>query len=125
MYCLYDARKEVLIVKFRAGYGHEYASHQFSTMFTEKLIGLGLQWELTSFGSTKFRDQRRYKKPDDSFKPRSTRPNDDDWPSLVLEVGLSQSLAQLQLDAQFWLTRSQLQTNIVILIHIDMGSKAA
>ncbi|KAJ5350893.1 hypothetical protein N7541_008620, partial [Penicillium brevicompactum] len=47
------------------------------------------------------------------------------WPSLVLEVGLSESLSQLRTDAHWWYANSHHQTQLVILISADPNSHDA
>lgn len=59
------------------------------------------------------------KEADDSFKPRS-RNLKTDWPSIVFEVGVSEGLSQLWLDARFWLEFFGEQTRIVILASVNM-----
>jgi hypothetical protein len=44
---------------------------------------------------------------------------EDEWPSFVIEVGVSESLAMLRRDAAFWITNSDGKTRIVILLSID------
>src|SRR5438045_8118829 len=39
------------------------------------------------------------------YKPTILK-NKDDWPTLVLEAGLSESLPRLRIDAGWWLTNS-------------------
>ena len=122
MCCLYDAAEEVLIVKLMVGVGHEGASVALLIAFSDKFRDFGLRREIQCSGSSRFGDPRRYKEPDQSFKPRRTRPApdaSDAWPSLTFEIGFSESLRQLRNDAWFWLTQSRLQTRIVLVVHID------
>jgi hypothetical protein len=43
----------------------------------------------------------------------------DEWPSFVIEVGVSESLAMLRSDAAFWITKSDGRTRIVIVLSIN------
>lgn len=65
----------------------------------------------------------RQKEADTSFKP-STRVGRDAWPSFVIEVGVSETLSQLQCDARFWLTWSAGMTKVVFLMKIDDNDKS-
>jgi hypothetical protein len=44
------------------------------------------------------------KEGDSCYCPLGTRPNADDWPTLVIEAGVSESLTKLREDAKWWLT---------------------
>ncbi len=44
---------------------------------------------------------------------------EEDWPSFVIEVGVSESLAMLRSDAAFWITSSDGRTRIVIVLSIN------
>ncbi|CAN5973238.1 unnamed protein product [Sphagnum jensenii] len=44
---------------------------------------------------------------------------EDEWPSFVIEVGDSESLAMLRGDAAFWITNSDQRTRIVIVLSIN------
>ncbi|KAJ5120899.1 uncharacterized protein N7515_010287 [Penicillium bovifimosum] len=50
---------------------------------------------------------------------RNNPSDDDDWPSLVIETGLSESEAQLRNDAHWWFSNSGYQVKLVLLIHIQ------
>ena len=123
MVCLYDAEEEILVAKLMVGLGHEAASLRLLTTLMYKLNALGLDDEIAMLGSSRFGDNRRSKEADQAFKPMGTRATDDAWPTLVFEVGLSESMGQLRNDARFWLTHSNLQTNIVLCIHINRAGR--
>lgn len=44
------------------------------------------------------------------------------WPSLVLEVGLSESVPQLRTDARWWYSNSDHRTQLVVLISANPSS---
>ena len=77
-------------------------------------LGLPLG-ELTTTGSASWRLPRRGKEPDESWYPRSRLFLDP--PSFVIEVGHSESKAQLRMDADFWLTQTNGRTKLVLLIN--------
>jgi hypothetical protein len=58
------------------------------------------------------------KEPDESYRP-PVRPNSRDWPTLILEVGRSETLAQLRRDADWWIEKSNGQVQIVVVIKLS------
>ena len=66
---------------------------------------------------------RRKKQGDEAIKP-VTRSLETDWPSLVTEVGYSESLQMLRFDAEWWLKYSAGQTKMVIIIKIKRNPNA-
>ncbi len=119
MTILYDGREEILIVKLMVGVMHEGVAHQFARMFHIKLFLLGVDESLLPTGSSRFgRRGGRSKEADIGYKPRS-RDMEDDWPSFVIEVGVSESLAMLRRDPAFWITNSDGRTRIVIVLSFN------
>lgn len=57
------------------------------------------------------------------MKPVSSRGLKTDWPALVFESGLSESLQRLRAGASWWLTNSASQVKIVIIIDIDLNAQ--
>ena len=120
---LYDAAEEALIIKLMPGAHHEVANWKFATMFILKLASLGVSDTLVPFGPTRYEALTgRSKEPDDAWRP-STRVLPTDWPSLVIEVGVSESLGQLRADADFWLAKSGRQTRVVILLAVKKATR--
>ena len=121
MRILYDEDERVMIVKLMPGLPHEVASGAFFALFCEKVpFSSGISPVMsTRFGEA----NRRHKEPDLAFLQRSTRFPNPDWPSLVVEVGASESLKRLQEDAHYWLINSQGQVLVVILISIDLTTR--
>ena len=120
---LYDAAEEVLITKLMPGVPHELAAEVFSRMFDRRLVSLGVGDTLDPVGSARFgAPGGRSKEPDKAFRP-STRVLETDWPSFVIEVGVSESLSQLGTDAHFWLNQSGGKTRIVILLAVKKATR--
>jgi hypothetical protein len=95
----------------------EGVAHEFSLMFDMKL--LGVRTSIVATGSGRFgRPAGKSKEAGIGYKPCS-RDMEDEWPSFVIEVGVSESLAMLRRDAAFWITNSDGKTRIVILLSID------
>ena len=112
-----------MIVKLKDGQYHEVAGGGFGGLFLHKLALLGLESTLDHFGATRcIAPNGRSKEPDDSWTP-SDRVAGIDSRSLVIELGVSDSLVQLRMDAHHWLTQRGGQTRVVIILAINKGSK--
>ncbi|CAK9190315.1 unnamed protein product [Sphagnum troendelagicum] len=123
MTILYDGREEILIVKLIVGVMHEGVGTEFHSMLEAKFRLLHVRSSLSGTGSGRFgRRGGRSKEADIGYKPRS-RPMIDDWPSFVVEIGVSESLAMLRRDAAFWITNSDGRTRIVIVLSINQRDR--
>lgn len=72
-------------------------------------------------GAAEFRiPGQRSKQGDGGFMP-ATRRSANDWPSIMLEVGYSESLPYLHQDASWWLIHSLGQTRMVLIFRITWG----
>ncbi|KAG0619899.1 hypothetical protein M758_4G173700 [Ceratodon purpureus] len=125
MTLLYDSGEKVLIVKFMVGVKHEtwkglLHDHFFIAVYSR----VGHAYSLRPLGSARFRNSSRMKEADDAFAPTATRDNEDHWPTVVFEVGVSETLTQLRLDARFWLESSPLErpTRLVIIASINKAA---
>ena len=67
-------------------------------------------------GSTTFNGNRSQKEADYGWRPQKSRPLGTDWPTLVIECGVSQSRNPLVADAHWWFQNSGGQVKIVLLI---------
>ncbi len=120
MTILYDGREEILIVKLMVGVMHEVSAREFARMFEAKLLRLNVSASLLATGSARCgRRGGRSKEADVSYTPLSRPLEDDAWPSLVIEAGVSESLAMLRTDAAFWITNSDGRTRIVIVLSVN------
>jgi hypothetical protein len=123
MTILYDGREEILIDKLMVGVMHEGVAREFAKMFDIKSFRLGVDESLLATGSGRFgRRGGRSKEGDLGYKPLS-RPMIDDWPSFVVEVGVSESLAMLRRDAAFWITNSDGRTRIVLVLSVNQRDR--
>ena len=113
----------MLLIKLIPTREHDVAVMTFSSELAVKLHILGVRCTLLPFGATRHRAlSGRSKEADQAYQP-STRVLPTDWPSLVIEVGVSQSLGKLRSDAHFWLTQSAEQTRVVILIYVKRATR--
>jgi len=119
MTILYDGREEILIIKLPAGVLYCGVVHEFASIFHEKFFHLGLRASIVATGCGRFGHRGgRSKEADIGYKPIS-RHMVDEWPSFVVEVGVSESLAMLRSDAAFWITKSDGRTRTVIVLSIN------
>ena len=116
---LYYEKEETLIVKIIAGPAHEVTCAEFQMMMAFKLEEMGLRKELCDMRTTKYQGKGSGKQPDCAFRPLSFRPYKTDWPTLVVECGVSQSLPDLKRDSNWWFTNSEAQVKNVLLFSLS------
>jgi len=116
---LYYESEETLIVRIMPGKAHDFACTGFEVAMVLKLAEMGLQHELRNASATTYQGRGFAGEADSSYIPRSSRPLRADWPTLVIEYGVSQSLKHLCDDASWWLTSSAGQVKIVLLFSIS------
>ncbi|KAF8247851.1 hypothetical protein K440DRAFT_288428 [Wilcoxina mikolae CBS 423.85] len=123
--CRFDFLGDVntLIIKCTTGI-HETSGHEFCEVIREEVSNQLPQHNrgsLCPIGTESFQSllpsSDREKQGDQGIKPESRNGNND-WPKVQIEVGYSETLRQLQHDAWFWLTHSNQQTALVVLISI-------
>jgi len=103
---------------------HEVVSGIFGDLFVVQAAGMGVPvQERIRLGSTTFRGTSTSKEADEAFKPRTLRPHRLDWPTLILEVGVSQSLPRLRNAARWWLSNSGGSVNIVLIFDVNQGTR--
>jgi hypothetical protein len=114
---------DLLIVKVPT-IEHETAHISLSDEVNHKLEGMGLaRRSLWGCGSTTYFGFSSSKEGDSTYKPRC-RPQRGDWPVLVFEAGLCETLTQLRTDAAWWLTNSGGQVKIAIVVSIKPAQKS-
>src|SRR6266705_920142 len=57
------------------------------------------------------------------IRPLTRRPNGADWPTLVFEAGVFESLQKLKNDARWWLSNSGGQVKIVLIFSVQRESR--
>jgi hypothetical protein len=118
-----DNGAEEMIVKL-SGRAHERVSSAFAEKFVDEQTRLGIRGAFFPMGAG--RNQLADgvgKEPNASYKPRTRRNMEDDYPSFVVEVGASESLARLRIDAERWLTKTGGETRIVLLMFLDVDAR--
>jgi hypothetical protein len=98
---------------------HETAHISLGDEVKDKFRGMALPTgTLVPLGTGVCRTPTSSKEGDSSYKPHRCRSGEDDWPTIVIEAGLSESLRRLRADAGWWLDKSGGEVKIVILIKI-------
>lgn len=73
--------------------------------------------------ATTFRASRDRGEGDSTGGPIPERRGHDKWPTFVIEAGVSESLAQLRLDMQWWFAASNHDVKIVLLAKLDSSRR--
>jgi hypothetical protein len=110
----------LLIVKLPTA-EHESAHTNLAKEVVIALTVMGprlASYECHSVGATTYRVRGSSKEADSAYRPRSFRPNKTDWPTIVFESGLSESLRQLRVDVDWWFRKSSGAVKIVVIISI-------
>jgi hypothetical protein len=112
---------ELLIVK-AVTKAHETAAGAFARLITGTAeFGMGLpliECQPLGAGRNTAPGGSPSKEPDWSMVNANIRPNPDDFPSIIIEVGFSESPQKLRNDARLWFSMSSNDVRIVILIAI-------
>jgi hypothetical protein len=115
---------DVLIIKVMAGVAHEGSFGTFRTALEKRFFLMGLpEDEFWSVGAGRLKGRSVSKEGDMAWKPAPLRPNENDFPTLVIEAGVSESLPKLRADARWWLSNSRGQVNIVLVMVVKEGPR--
>ena len=106
----------LLIVKVMPSAVHETLHGILNREIIIKAAGMGLGQELRPMGATRYQGRYSAKEADSAMKPSILRPGRDSWPSIVIEAGVSEGLMRLRTDARWWLTNSDGDVKIVVLL---------
>jgi hypothetical protein len=122
MRLLYDETTECLVIKF-VSERHDVAAHEFAAFFEDAYKAKGIsRYDLVRVGSGRIKcNNARSKEADMSYRPLTRAMGQPS--SFVVEVGLSESLNRLRCDASHWLTKTNGQTKLVLLIHVNPTQK--
>jgi len=109
----------LLVVKIMPGVKHQVLHLSLGAKITKALDCMGFTEEdWVPVGTATYRGRTVSKEGDSCYCPLGTRPNADDWPTLVIEAGVSESLTKLRADAKWWLTNSTGDVKIVIIVSV-------
>ncbi|CUS12724.1 unnamed protein product [Tuber aestivum] len=115
---LYLNDVETLIVKITPSKPYELSTSDLVQMVHEKAIAMGLVRQLLDLRGATFQGVRSKKEGDSALIPR-TLSLATDWPTVIFECGLSESLKRLRADASWWLENSRGAVKIVLLICVS------
>jgi hypothetical protein len=122
--------KHQILYKIMVGHYHEKIIRQFDAWINNTLGNMGLSFLNYDFwlgGAGRSDGRVCGKEADTTFfpgrEPAAGAPIP--WPSLVLEVGISESVPQLRTDARWWHSNSNHQTQLVVLISANPKSRDA
>lgn len=102
---------------------HEYLHRELYNRCVYRIMELGLDLAWLSLGSATYRKQEGHPGGDGSEGDSTGRPTKRDdgsiWPTLVIEAGYSETLAELHDDMAWWFHASDHAVKIVILAKFD------
>ncbi|GAD92659.1 predicted protein [Paecilomyces variotii No. 5] len=120
---LIDNNTGTMIIKLMPGVAQNRVSRLMNGFLRDRLVLLSLQRLLLPAGSARMRFPTGLEKePDEQLMPR-TRNALTDYPSFVLEVGVSETLSQLRRDARLWLTNTNGRTRLVLIVALNKTRK--
>lgn len=115
----YYADTELLIIKLMPSVKHDAAHRMLSDDLVSKIRAMGVpKREFASLGSGRIQGHYSSKEADEAYKPLPLRGLSRDWPTMIFECGLSESLNRLRTDAGWWLNESGGQVKIALLISL-------
>ncbi|KAJ6177700.1 hypothetical protein N7519_008161 [Penicillium mononematosum] len=119
---MYNYETRSLILKLVDG-AHETMKATIQLALPHALYNMGLEQSIMLTGSARVRGGSCFKEPDGSWVPWSHLPGRDrKWPTVVMEVGVSESIEKLKADAAWWLANSVGQVKLVIIVSINQTS---
>ncbi|KAG0644329.1 hypothetical protein HOY80DRAFT_941305 [Tuber brumale] len=120
---MYLNQPQVLIVRIIPDGVSEIAARELGRIIWKKTAAMGLNDDLVDTGSMRYQCIMGSKEADAAFKPKSSRPSESNWPTLVIECGVPKSIERMRSDANWWLKSSSPGVNIVLLLSISHVKK--
>ncbi|KAJ5774540.1 hypothetical protein N7457_009436 [Penicillium paradoxum] len=113
----YDTRS--MIIKLVTG-AHDTASRGLLCEVRDVVRDMGLGRSIRPVGSKRVRGMSSSKEADESWVPTQPIPGRDaKWPTVVVEVGVSESYQKLKADAEWWFTNSKGDVKLVIIVSVN------
>ncbi|KAL2827514.1 hypothetical protein BDW59DRAFT_143902 [Aspergillus cavernicola] len=122
-WCSYDPKLELLLIKMPESTTHAVAAHTFHDMLIRAAQPTGMELALRPLGSGYHHAPMGGKQPNMAWRPRRVPPGrSQGWPSVVLEVALSERRSKLQSDVRYWLRAPQGDVKTVLTLAIDRNA---
>ncbi|PGH35893.1 hypothetical protein GX50_01218 [[Emmonsia] crescens] len=120
LFSSYHTSLKILIIKIPLR-PHQVLAREFDLLLVPKARQIA---EIFAVGRVTVKGTTRSKAPDCAYQP-GTFPagRDEKWPSVVLEIGLSESRAKLERDCHWWLNDSRGEVKIALGISINRTCK--
>ncbi|PUU72211.1 hypothetical protein B9Z19DRAFT_930529, partial [Tuber borchii] len=120
---LFLTNERTLVVKFVVDIAHDIAHRGFVHLFLFKLSSMDLTWDIADLGRGRFSGLTGQKEADTALKPMS-RPYITDWPTVVFECGVPESLERLKVDAKWWLENSEGAVGTVVIVTVSVEKRS-
>ncbi|RMJ23264.1 hypothetical protein PHISP_05872 [Aspergillus sp. HF37] len=115
----FDVSSRILLAKMPTP-EHSNALTAFHNAIYSALQPMGLHKALQAFPATTVTGDRNAKQGDHGWGPlRPPRGRSRKWPTVVLEVAVSETRSKLQSDVRFWLGEAKGDVNIVFTLAIN------
>jgi hypothetical protein len=118
------------ILKVLPSRTHSATTSELRAEIAEKIDSMGVHRLQTAWGSTTTHEgtvSTKGKEADESFHPPPRFPvpgqQSEPWPTLVIETGVSESLAKLREDAKWWFNNSNGDVRIVLILSIKKRTR--
>ncbi|PUU76792.1 hypothetical protein B9Z19DRAFT_1194475 [Tuber borchii] len=121
---LYLTELETLIIKIMPLPEHEITTHVFERMIIDKVLEGGQRAMIIPAGSTRFPGLNNSNEAAASLRPCHVRPRYTDWPSVVLETGVSETAERLHVDGRWWFANSGGAVKIVLLFFVNLKASS-
>ncbi|KAJ9396075.1 hypothetical protein DTO282F9_7050 [Paecilomyces variotii] len=120
----YDTAKHFLLIKMPTSLAHEAAASEFADIFLEVLRPMGLYDKLYKWGSATRYNDKGGKRPELQFVPKRPPPDYPRyWPTVVLEVALTELPSKLMSDIRYWLGQSSRSVEVVVTLQINRNMR--
>ena len=118
----FEGPSNQLIIRLTPGREHETAGVEFWYELRGKIAAIPMHTSRSVIGLGAERiivPGERSKEGDQAIAPAARAAQSNPWPSVVVEVGYSETLNQLHIDAEWWLKNFEGRTRFVVLLSVN------
>ncbi|KAJ5129546.1 uncharacterized protein N7515_005585 [Penicillium bovifimosum] len=116
---MFNPSTRYMIIKLLSG-AHETAARGLDGAMGHDIYNMGLGKAIRPLGSKTIHGVFCRKEADAAYGPAQPVPGrSPKWPTVVVEVGVSESYRKLRADADWWLTNSKGDVKLVVLVSIS------